>query len=138
MALSTAATESVGSESKRLRVMVVDDQSAVCEVVADSVRFAGYDVVGTAGDGEAAVEMAGRLRPDVVVMDIAMPRMNGVDAMRTMLAAGSARRVMLMSGEYRSLGLKREDIFAAGAAAFIEKPFNVADLFSMLEKWAAE
>lgn len=138
MALSTTTTDEAGSKAKPLRVMVVDDQSAVCDVVADSIRFAGFDVVGTASDGAAAVEVAARLKPDVVVMDIAMPRMNGVEAMRKMLAAGSTRRVLLMSGEYRSLGFKREDIFAAGAAAFIEKPFNVADLFSWLEKWAAE
>jgi len=124
--------------AKQLRVMIVDDQSAVCEVVADSVRYAGFDVVATARDGAEAVAVAAQARPDAVVMDIAMPKMNGVEAMRAMLAAGTVWRVALMSGEYRSLGLTQEDLVAAGASAFLEKPFSVTDLFSLLERWAAE
>jgi len=122
----------------QLRVLVVDDHPAVRDVVADTIRFAGHDVVGTASDGVEAVEQAALLRPDVVLMDINMPRQHGDEAMRAILAAGTARRVALMSGEWRSLGLTREKLLKEGAAAFLEKPFNVSELFSLLEKWAAE
>jgi CheY-like chemotaxis protein len=122
--------------SRRLRIMVVDDQEAVCEVVSDTIRFAGHEVVGTARDGVEAVERAEQLRPEVVIMDVSMPRKNGVEAMRSILEAGTAQHVALMSGEYRSLGLTREEMMRNGAAAFLEKPFNVSQLFDLLRQWS--
>jgi CheY-like chemotaxis protein len=130
-----------GDKSKaraRLRVLVVDDQAAVCDVVADTVRYAGHDVVATSSDGVEAVARAGELKPDLVIMDVLMPRMNGVEAMRAMLAAGSTKRVILMSGEYRSAGHSREEFVGQGAAGFLEKPFDVNALFALLDRCAAE
>jgi CheY-like chemotaxis protein len=126
------------SDSKKLRVLVVDDQPAVCEVVADAIQYAGYDVVGKAKDGVDAVTQAKELRPDLVVMDVSMPRMNGVEAMKAILAAGTAKRVLLMSGEYRSLGVTREEMMREGAAGFMEKPFNITELFNLLDHWSGE
>jgi CheY-like chemotaxis protein len=124
--------------AKQLRVMVVDDQEAVCEVIADTIRHGGFEVVGMARNGVEAIARAADLRPDVVVMDIAMPEMNGVEAMREILTAGTAARVLLVSGEYRSLGLTKDDIYGSGASAFLEKPFNVSELFKLLETWSVE
>jgi len=118
--------------------MVIDDQEAVCEVVADAIRSAGHEIVGTARDGVEAVARAEELRPDVVVMDVIMPRMNGVEAMKQIVKAGTARRVMLMSGEFRSIGFTLEDLYKLGAAAFLEKPFNIGTLFELLEQWTGE
>ena len=126
------------SDGKKLRVIVVDDQPAVCDVVADTIAYAGHEIVGKGKDGMEAVSLAKELRPDLVVMDVAMPRMNGVDAMKAILAAGSAKRVLLMSGEYRSLGVTRDEMLREGAAAFMEKPFNVSELFDLLDRWAGE
>jgi CheY-like chemotaxis protein len=126
------------NESKKLRVLVVDDQPAVCEVVADAIQYAGCDVVGRAKDGAEAVTQARELRPDLVVMDVSMPRMNGVEAMKAILAAGTAKRVLLMSGEYRSLGVTREEMMREGAAGFMEKPFNITELFNLLDHWSGE
>jgi two-component system, chemotaxis family, chemotaxis protein CheY len=123
---------------KRLRVIVVDDQQAVCDVVSDTIRFAGHEIVGTARDGVEAITCAEELRPDLVVMDILMPRMNGVEAMRAMLEAGTARRVMLMSGEFHSTGMTVDDVLRSGAAAFLEKPFDVNTLFNLLDQWSEE
>lgn len=125
-------------DSKRLRVLVVDDQEAVCEVVAETIRYAGHDVVGTARDGVEAIEQAEQLRPDVVIMDVAMPRKNGVEAMKTILETRTAGRVVLMSGEYRSLGLTQQEMMRNGAAAFLEKPFNVSQLFDLLAGWSEQ
>jgi CheY-like chemotaxis protein len=123
---------------KKLRVLVVDDQPAVAEVVADTIQYAGHEIVGIARDGMDAVTRAKELQPDLVVMDISMPRMNGVEAMKVILMAKSAKRVLLMSGEYRSLGVTRDEMTRHGAAGFMEKPFNVTELFDMLDRWAAE
>jgi len=125
-------------EGRKLRVLVVDDQPAVCEVVVDAIQYAGYDVVGRAKDGAEAVTQAQELRPDLVVMDVSMPRMNGVDAMKAILAAGTCKRVLLMSGEYRSLGVTREEMMREGAAGFMEKPFNISELFNLLDRWSGE
>src|ERR1035437_5539083 len=136
----TASGEEAKSAStgKKLRVLVVDDQPAVCEVVADTIQYAGHEIVGTAKDGMEAVTRAKELRPDLVVMDISMPRMNGVEAMKAILTAGDAKRVLLMSGEYRSLGGTRDEMTRNGASGFMEKPFNVTELFDLLDRWAAE
>jgi len=123
---------------KKLRVLVVDDQPAVAEVVADTIQYAGHDIVGIARDGMEAVTRAKELHPDLVVMDISMPRMNGVEAMKAILKEGSTKRVLLMSGEYRSLGVTRDEMMRNGASGFMEKPFNVTELFDMLDRWAAE
>ncbi|MGD0017552.1 MAG: response regulator [Verrucomicrobiia bacterium] len=119
---------------RRLRVLVVDDQPAVREVVGDMVQFTGHDVIGGAADGIEAVEQARRLRPDIVIMDVVMPRANGIEAMRTILAEKTAIGVLLMSGEYHSHGMTKEELLKAGAAAFLEKPFSLNDLTVSLEK----
>ena len=136
MSLPTEQPSAASASSKKLRVLVVDDQPAVCDVVADTIQFAGHEIVGTAKDGMEAVARAKELQPDLVVMDILMPRLNGVDAMKQILTAKAAKRVLLMSGEYRSLGVTREEMIRQGAAGFMEKPFNVTELFGMLARWA--
>jgi CheY-like chemotaxis protein len=138
MSSSTEQPSEAAPSGKKLRVLVVDDQPAVCEVVADTIQFAGHEIVGTAKDGKEAVERAKELQPDLVVMDILMPHLNGVDAMKQILAAKSAKRVLLMSGEYRSLGVTRDEMIRQGAAGFMEKPFNVTELFGMLTRWAGD
>ncbi len=122
--------------AKRLRVLVVDDQLAVRDVIGDMVQFSGHDVVGKANDGIEAVEQARRLRPDVVIMDVVMPQASGIEAMRMILAEKTAAGVLLMSGEYRSHGMTKEELLRAGAAAFLEKPFSLNDLAQSLEKCA--
>jgi CheY-like chemotaxis protein len=123
--------------SRSLRVMVVDDEENLRVVVADAIRFAGHDVVGEAGDGQQAVEQARQLRPDVVVMDVRMPRLNGDAAMIAMLREGTVPRVVLMSAEWRSLGLTRTELERHGMSAFLEKPFHITDLFGLLDQYAA-
>jgi DNA-binding NtrC family response regulator len=61
-----------------------------------------------------------------------------MEAMRAVLEAGTARRVMLMSGEFRSTGLTMDDLYRSGAAAFLERPFGVNKLFGLLDRWSEE
>ena len=136
---SAASREEARTPAERkLRVLVVDDEPTVCEVVADTIAYAGHEIVGKARDGVEAVALAKELQPDLVVMDILMPRMNGMDAMKMILAAKSTKRVLLMSGEYRSLGVTREEAIREGAAGFMEKPFNVTELFNLLNHWSED
>lgn len=125
-------------DRRPLRVIVVDDESAVADMLAEVVRYAGHEVIAMARDGMEAVTTVRQHRPDVVIMDVLMPRLNGVQAMRQIVAARAARKVLLVSGEYRSLGMTREQIVKEGAAGFLEKPFSVTELSNLLDQWAIE
>ncbi len=123
-------------KERMLRVMVVDDQEGVRMVVADTVKFAGHDVVAVAADGDEAVELARQHRPDVIIMDVQMPKLSGPAAMDAILQEGTASQVILMSGEWRSAGLTTAELMSRGATAFIEKPFSVTRLFELLDESA--
>ncbi|MFH9725455.1 response regulator [Streptomyces sp. NPDC017254] len=108
-----------------IRVLVVDDQYLIRAGIVGLLRAAdGMTVVGEAGDGEEAVAQAARLRPDVILMDIRMPRMNGIDAAQRILAegtegAGPPPRILILTtfdlDEYVYRALR------AGASGFILK-----------------
>ena len=111
--------------SKPIRVLVVDDSAFVRKVVTQMLaRSPGIEVVGTARDGEDALECTERLRPDVITLDLVMPRMNGVDFLR----AQNARRpvpTVICSIAHESGALALE-AFEAGAVEFVQKPTALA------------
>jgi DNA-binding NarL/FixJ family response regulator len=102
------------------RVLVVDDHRLFAEALAAALeadeRFA---VVGQARDGREAVEAAARLRPDAIVMDLHMPRMDGAAATRRILAERTSRRVVMISSSDDPVDVERS--LAAGAACFLTK-----------------
>lgn len=109
----------------RIRVLVVDDSAFVRKVVMQMLaRSPSIEVVGTARDGEEALELTERLRPDVVTLDLVMPRMNGVEFLRE-----QARRrpvaVVVCSIAYES-GAMALEAFEAGAVEFVHKPTALA------------
>jgi DNA-binding NarL/FixJ family response regulator len=103
-----------------IKLLLADDH----EILRSGLRAlleqtAGMRVVGEAGDGREAVRMAVELRPDVVVMDVVMPELNGVDATRQIVANQSGVRVICLTG--RSDELVLGSALAAGAAGFVRK-----------------
>lgn len=94
------------------------------------LREEGYEVVGEAGDGQEAVELAERLRPDLVIMDVKMPRRDGIDAAREIAAKRIAPVVVLTAFSQRDLVEQARD---AGAMAYLVKPFSVTDLIPAIE-----
>src|SRR5512144_3358729 len=94
------------------------------------LRDAGFDVVGEAGDGEEAVRLATEERPDLVVMDIKMPVLDGISAAERIAAARIAPVVLLTAFSQRELVERARD---AGAMAYLVKPFTKADLVPAIE-----
>ncbi len=105
--------------SAPIRVMVVDDHPMWRDAVARDLAEAGYDVVATAADGAQALRVAGAARPDVVVLDLQLPDMSGVEVTRGLRAAHPVVRVLVLSasGEQQDV----LDAVKAGAAGYLLK-----------------
>jgi two-component system chemotaxis response regulator CheB len=102
-------------------VLVVDDSHFMRGVIKRSLERGGHEVVGTAGDGLQAVAEAARLKPDLVTMDVNMPRLDGVSAVRRIMAECPCPIVML-SAHTREGATATIEALAAGAVDFLEKP----------------
>ncbi len=106
--------------AKRITVLVVDDHAMVRQGLCALLKADGcFEVVGEAGNGREAVEMERRLRPAVILLDIAMPVLNGLEATRQIFAANPAARVILLSAHSDNTYV--ESMRAAGVAGFLEK-----------------
>ncbi len=112
------------------RVVVAEDEALIRLDVVEMLREAGYDVVGEAADGEQAVRLAEEHRPDLVVMDVKMPVLDGISAAERIAAARIAPVVLLTAFSQRELVERARD---AGAMAYVVKPFTANDLLPALE-----
>jgi DNA-binding NarL/FixJ family response regulator len=117
------------------RLLLVDDHKLLREGLRRAVEEAGFDVVGEAGDGEEAVRMATALRPDLVLMDVTMPVLDGIEATRRLrLSAPDARVVILtMHGEEETI----DRALRAGAAAYLLKDCSSDQVAQTLHAVAA-
>ena len=112
------------------RVLVAEDEALIRLDLVEMLREEGYDVVGEAGDGQVAVELAVELNPDLVIMDVKMPRRDGIDAASEIAAKRIAPVVILTAFSQRELVERARD---AGAMAYLVKPFSIADLVPAVE-----
>jgi AmiR/NasT family two-component response regulator len=107
------------------RVLVAEDEAIIRLDLAEMLGEAGYDVVGQAGDGEQAVAMALDLRPDIVIMDVKMPVMDGITAAEQIGKERICPVVMLTAFSQTELVERARD---AGVMAYIVKPFTAGDV----------
>ncbi|GAB2976799.1 response regulator [Actinotalea caeni] len=115
---------------ERRTVVVAEDEPLIRMDVVETLNEAGYDVIGEAGDGETAVKLATDLEPDVVVMDVKMPVLDGITAAERITKARIAPVVLLTAFSQTELVERARD---AGAMAYVVKPFTPADLLPALE-----
>jgi DNA-binding NarL/FixJ family response regulator len=110
---------------KSIRVLIADDHRLFVEalLVSGEQRI---EVVGRAGDGEEAVELSRELRPDVVLMDISMPRLDGIEATRRIRAEHEGVRVLVLTGPNARADVDRARL--AGAAGHVTKDRIAAEL----------
>jgi two-component system, response regulator PdtaR len=112
------------------RVVIAEDEALIRLDLAEMLAEEGYDVVGQAGDGEKAIELAEELRPDLVVLDVKMPRLDGISAAQRIAEQRIAPVVILTAFSQRDLVERARD---AGAMAYLVKPFSKVDLIPAIE-----
>ncbi|MFQ5857864.1 MAG: response regulator [Anaerolineae bacterium] len=113
-----------------MRVLVADDHSLFRDGIVSLLEAAGFDVVGQAGDGRVAVEMALRLRPDLVLMDITMPQMTGLEALRLIKAELQETQVVMLTVSDDNADLL--EAVKAGAQGYLLKNLNASEFLEML------
>ncbi|NYI41548.1 ANTAR domain-containing response regulator [Demequina lutea] len=112
------------------RAIVVEDEALIRMDIVETLREGGYDVVGEASNGEEAVALAREFKPDVVVMDVKMPVMDGITAAEHIAKERLAPVVLLTAFSQMELVERARD---AGAMAYVVKPFTPADLLPAVE-----
>jgi two-component system chemotaxis response regulator CheY len=117
------------------RLLIVDDALIMRKRIKDIAERAGWEVAGEAANGEEAVEMYRQESPDLVTLDIVMPKMDGVTALKHVLAADPQARVVMISAVDQKE--KLSECIGSGAVDFIVKPFDSARLKRFFEKYLA-
>jgi len=113
-----------------LRVVVAEDEALIRLDLVEMLTEAGYEVVGQAGDGEAAIVITEKEKPDLVVMDVKMPKLDGISAAERIANQRIAPVVILTAFSQRDLVERARD---AGAMAYLTKPFTIDDLMPAIE-----
>ncbi|MGY2875061.1 DNA-binding NarL/FixJ family response regulator [Marmoricola sp. URHA0025 HA25] len=127
----TEGTSPSAEPSRPFRVLVVDD----CDDLRDLIRLRldateGFAVVGEACDGAEGLALATLLQPDLVLLDLRMPRMDGLEALPAILRAAPATRVVVFSGENE--GAAAEQALAGGAAQYVVKGTSLRQLVQVM------
>ena len=116
----------------RKKVLIADDTALMRKMIRDALPSEEYEIVGEATSGDKAVELFQELKPDVIILDINMPKMNGIDALDEIMKIDSKAKVIMCSDQkYEAMivrALKR------GAKDFVVKPFNSYDIFLAVKK----
>jgi two-component system, response regulator PdtaR len=115
---------------KSLRVLVAEDEAVIRLDLVELLTEEGYQVIAEASDGEEALRLARELNPDLVVMDVKMPKMDGITAAAQIAEERIAPVVMLTAFSQRELVERARD---AGAMAYVVKPFDSSDVVPAIE-----
>ncbi len=126
----------MGDEANKTRVLVVEDEKIISMQITRVLSRAGYDIVGTASDGNEAIIKANELHPDVILMDLVMPRMHGLDAIKSINGTLPESNIIVVTG-LQSKSILTEAL-KAGAKDGIFKPFKEHELLEIIAKYSTE
>jgi two-component system, response regulator PdtaR len=118
------------TSSSPRRVLIAEDEALIRLDLKEMLQEEGYEVVGEAGDGEAAVRLAEELKPNLVVLDVKMPVLDGISAAERIARARIAPVLILTAFSQRELVDRARE---AGAMAYLVKPFSKSDLVPAIE-----
>src|SRR5438445_5126339 len=127
---SATVTTPSTTPTRPRRVLVAEDEALIRLDLKEMLEEEGYDVVGEAADGEQAVRLADELKPDLVILDVKMPVLDGISAAEQIVGKRIAPVVMLTAFSQRDLV---ERAVEAGAMAYLVKPFAKSDLVPTIE-----
>ncbi len=123
----------MGHNGGKTKVLVVDDESIITMQISNMLESEGYDVVGTASDGGEAVKLAKKLHPDIILMDIIMPKENGLDAIPKINESLPDTTIIVLTAlQSRAILMEALD---AGAKDYILKPYSRGELLNILKKY---
>jgi AmiR/NasT family two-component response regulator len=125
-----AAEAQAEATRKAPRVLVAEDEALIRLDLVEMLREEGYDVAGEAADGEEAIKLATELNPDLVILDVKMPKVDGIEAAQHIAGNRIAPVVILTAFSQRDLVERARD---AGAMAYLVKPFAKRDLVPAIE-----
>ncbi|MBU1365046.1 MAG: response regulator [Gammaproteobacteria bacterium] len=117
---------------RRLSIIIADDNDMMRSILRAMLRGEEYDVVGEARNGQAAIDIVDRLKPDIVCMDVVMPEKSGIEALCEIKVANPATEVVMVTGNSDPETV--QESIMNGASGFIIKPFNAARVLDTLEK----
>ena len=120
----------VEETATRWRIIIADDESLIRLDLRDMLTHLGYDVIGEAADGRSAMELARRLRPDLLIMDIKMPDLDGISAAEELTRERIAPVVLVTAYSDQALVERARE---AGVVGYVVKPFREAELMPVIE-----
>lgn len=116
--------------AEKWRIIIADDESLIRLDLREMLTHLGYDVIAEAGDGRTAVELARKLRPDLMIMDIKMPEVDGIAAAEELTRERIAPIVLLTAYSDQALVERARD---SGVVGYVVKPFREAELMPVIE-----
>src|SRR5918993_3919666 len=124
-----------GSTSKR-RILVADDVPGTVEFLAEMLAQRGYEIA-TAEDGEQCLRQVREFQPDLVILDIMMPKVHGIDVLKTVRADGTKKDIGFIVCSARSFSVDLKSVRDLGAFDFLMKPFEFASVLEKVEAFFA-
>jgi len=121
---------SSNTEQVAPRVIVAEDEAIIRMDLIEMLREAGYNVIGEAANGREAISLARHLKPDLAILDVKMPEIDGISAAELIVSEKLAAVLMLTAFSQRELVERARD---AGAMAYLVKPFSISDLTPAIE-----
>lgn len=115
-----------------MKLLIVDDSAIIRKAIESFAKDFPVEIVGQATNGKEAVDLFTKLKPDIVTLDITMPEMDGLEALKQMLKINAAARIMIVSAISNNQVVI--EALAAGAKHFLTKPFNEKTLKAGLQK----
>ena len=115
-----------------IRIMIVEDRNSISEIMRDILLSNDYKVIGPAETGQEAIEMYLEFKPDLVLMDILLPDMSGIEATKGIIKKEPDAKIIAITALPRE-GIM-EDCIKAGCRGFIVKPFRVTELIGQIEE----
>ena len=112
--------DGIKSDGKPCRVLIVDDSNVMRNMVGQILKSEKYEICGEAGDGVEAIELFNKIKPDVMTLDINMPKKNGIEVLKEIMESNPEARIVMLTSEGQKSSVV--EAIALGAKDYIVKP----------------